>query len=103
MFMLACAAGTSMYGQASHLARIAMLVAAGGLVSWILHMLGALWRPRGPECQAVSNAALAIADFIDSGAQEQSDRRRHKAATSLHDAWRALISWQPARDWSDVT
>src|SRR4051794_3015652 len=47
MFMLACAAGTSMYGQGPHLARIAMLVAAGGLVSWGLHMLGALWRPRG--------------------------------------------------------
>src|SRR5215218_1987484 len=42
MFMLACAAGTSMYGQASHQARIAILVAAGGLVSWILHMLGSL-------------------------------------------------------------
>src|ERR1700748_2566986 len=62
MFMLACAAGTSMYGQGSHLAQIAMLVAAGGLVSWTLHMLGAFWRPRGPECQAVASAALAVAD-----------------------------------------
>jgi uncharacterized membrane protein YccC len=102
MFMLACAAGTSMYGQASHLARIAILVAAGGLVSWVLHMLGALWRPRGPECQAVSNASRAIADFIDSAGHGQSDLRRHRAAASLHDAWRALIAWQPGRDRSDV-
>src|SRR4051794_21293805 len=88
MFMLACAAGTSMYGQGLHLARIAMLVAAGGLVSWTLHMLGAFWRLRGPECQAVSNAALAIADFMASTQHGQSDLPRHRAATSLHDAWR---------------
>jgi len=102
MFMLACAAGSSMYWQGPHLARIAMLVAAGGLVSWTLHMLGAFWRPRGPECQAVSNAALAIADFVDSAAHGQSDQQRHRAATSLHDAWRALIAWQPGRGWSDA-
>jgi uncharacterized membrane protein YccC len=102
IFMLACAAGTSMYGQGSHLAQIAMLVAAGGIVSWTLHMLGALWQPRGPECQAVANAALAVADFIDSGERGPSDLPRHKAATSLHDAWRALIAWQPLGDRSDV-
>jgi uncharacterized membrane protein YccC len=102
MFMLACAAGTSMYGQGSHLARIGMLVAAGGLVSWSLHMFGAFWRPRGPECQAVSNTDRAIADFVNSTAHGQSDLLRHRAATSLHDAWRALIAWQPARDQFDV-
>ena len=103
MFMLACAAGTSMYGQGPHLAQIAMLVAAGGVVSWTLHMLGALWQPRGPECQAVANAALAVGEFIDSGERGPSDLPRHKAATSLHDTWRALIVWQPARGRSDVT
>jgi uncharacterized membrane protein YccC len=102
MFMLASAAGTSMNGQGSHLAQIAMLVAAGGAVAWILHMLGALWQPRGPECNAVANAALAVADFIDSAAPRQPDLPRHKAATSLHDAWRALIIWQPAGDRSDA-
>jgi uncharacterized membrane protein YccC len=84
--------------QGPHLARVAMLVAAGGAVSWVLHMLGALWQPRGPEHQAVANAASAVADFIDSAAQGPADLPRHKAATTLHDAWRALISWQPARD-----
>jgi uncharacterized membrane protein YccC len=102
MFMIACAAGTSMYGQESHLAQVAMLVAAGGAVSWTLHMVGALWQPRGPEYQAVANAASAVADFIDSTAHGPSDLPRHKAAMGLHDAWRALIAWQPARDKSDV-
>jgi uncharacterized membrane protein YccC len=102
IFKLACAAGSSMYGQGSHLAQIAMLVAAGGLVSWTLHMLGAYWRPRGPESQAVASAALAVADFIDSAAHGHSDLPCHKAATSLHDAWRALIAWQPLGDRSDV-
>ena len=97
IFMLACAAGTSMYGQGPHLAQIAILVVAGGFVSRTLHMLGAIWRPRGPESQAVASAALAVADFIDSATHGQSDLLRHKAATSLHDAWRALIAWQPVR------
>jgi uncharacterized membrane protein YccC len=100
MFMLACAAGTTMYGQGPQLSKIAMLVAAGGVISWMLHMLGALWQPRGPEHQAVANAASAVADFIDSAAHGRSDLPRHQAATSLHDAWRALIAWQPARDRS---
>jgi Fusaric acid resistance protein-like len=102
MFMLACAAGTSMYGQGPRLAQIATLVAVGGAVSWTLHMLGALWRPRGPECQAVASAALAVADFVDSATNGQPDLPRHKAATSLHDAWRALIAWQPARGRPDA-
>jgi uncharacterized membrane protein YccC len=102
IFMLACAAGTSMHGQGSHLAQIAMLVAAGGAVSWTLHMLGAFWQPRGPECKAVAGAAAAVADFIDSATHGQSDLPRHKAATSLHDAWRALIAWQPVGDRSDA-
>ena len=101
-FMLACAAGTTMYGQGPQLAKIAMLVAAGGVVSWILHMLGALWQPRGPENQAVANAASAVADFIDSAARGHSDLPRHNAATSLHDAWRALVAWQPPRDRSHL-
>jgi len=102
MFMLACAAGTSMYGQASLVPQTALLVAAGGAVSWTLHMLGALWQPRGPERQAVASAALAVADLIDSAAQGHSDLPRHKAATSLHDAWRALIAWQPAHERHDA-
>lgn len=102
MFMLACAAGASMYGQASLVPQIAMLVAAGGAVSWTLHMLGAIWEPRGPEFRAVTDAAHAVADFIDRPHGE-SDLPRHKAAASLHYAWSALIAWQPARDRSDVT
>jgi uncharacterized membrane protein YccC len=102
MFMIACAAGTSMAGQGSHLAQIALLVAAGGMVSWTLHMLGALWQPRGPEYQAVANAASAVAGFIESAANDQSDLACHKAAASLQDAWRVLIAWQPARDRPDI-
>jgi uncharacterized membrane protein YccC len=102
MFLLACAAGTSMYEQGPYLARIAILVAAGGVVSWTLHMLGVFWRRRGPECQAVANAAVAVADFIDNTARDKSDLLRHTAATGLHDAWRALIAWQPARDRGDA-
>ena len=68
----------------------------------IAYARGELAAARGPEDQAVANAALAVADFIDSAAHGQSDLPRHKAATGLHDAWRALVAWQPARDRSDV-
>src|SRR6478735_3117065 len=61
ILMLACATGTAMVGQASNPARIAVLVAAGGAVAWLGHMLGALWERRRPERRAVANAALAVA------------------------------------------
>ena len=97
MLMLACAAGTSMHGRGSKVGEIAMLVAAGGIVSWTRHMLGALSRPRGPEEQAVSSAGRAVAEFIDSASSGEQDMPRHRAATTLHETWRALIAWQPAR------
>ena len=48
MFMLGCAAGTAT--AAAHLTpwRIGALVLAGGAFAWLAHMVGALWRPRGP-------------------------------------------------------
>src|SRR5258705_3643918 len=57
MFMLACAAGTSMYGQGPRFAQIAMLVAAGGIVSWTLHMLGGVWAPPGAGEYTTNNTA----------------------------------------------
>jgi hypothetical protein len=94
---------TANLGALAALSQVATLVLAGGAISWTLHMLGALWQRRGPEHQAVANAACAVADFIDRGANGGSDLARHKAATALHDAWRALIAWQPVNADRKVT
>jgi len=96
MFTLVCAASATMHG-APPLWRMALLVAAGAAVSWILQMLGALHRPHRPEEQAVANAARAVADFIDGAAAEKPDGLRHAAAMRLHDAWTTLVAHQPSR------
>ncbi|SBV35466.1 conserved membrane hypothetical protein [uncultured Stenotrophomonas sp.] len=97
MFMLACAAGTAM--PASHLTPLhaASLVLGGGAFAWLLHMAGALFRPRGPERNAVTAAGKAVATYIEAvgGAHESS--ARHRAAFLLHEAWTTLVNRQPAR------
>jgi hypothetical protein len=97
MFMLACAAGTAM--QASHLTSLhaASLVLGGGAFAWLLHMGGALFRPRGPERNAVTAAGQAVAAYIDAVGRVQESRARHRAAFLLHEAWTTLVNRQPAR------
>lgn len=104
MIVLACAAGTGVPNTA-HLGpeRMAVLVLAGGAFAWCAHMLGALVRPRGPEKAAVRDAALAIAEYIDSiGADANAEAlARHRAATLLHTAWVTLVTFQPVQPKPD--
>ncbi len=97
MFALSCAAGTAM--PVSHLAvwQVALLVLSGGALSWVVHMAGALIRPRGPERDAVAAAARAVARFADAAGNAGQDSARHAAALALHNAWAALVTFQPVR------
>ncbi|MBN9083012.1 MAG: FUSC family protein [Rhizobiales bacterium] len=97
MFVLACAAGTAL--PAPHIAvwQIGLLVLAGGALSWILHMAGALFSPRGPEKAAVANAAKAVALFAEATGTAGQDNARHGAAFALHEAWAVLVSLQPPK------
>ncbi|GAS86426.1 integral membrane protein [Mycolicibacterium brisbanense] len=104
LFVLACAAGTGV--ATTHLSplHLAALVLAGGAFAWVVHMAGALARPRGPERAAVAAAATAIAGYIDTigdGAAEAS--ARHRAATLLHTAWITLVTYQPVQPKPDDT
>lgn len=100
MVVLACAAGTGTPATL-HLSpgHHAALVLAGGAFAWLVHMSGALFRPRGPEKAAVAAAAGAVAAYIENPATET----RHKAALLLHTAWVNLVTYQPVQPKPDQT
>lgn len=109
MIVLACAAGTGTPATL-HLspAHHAALVLAGGSFAWVVHMSGALVRPRGPEKAAVAAAAGAVAAYIDSlgddgGGPGTQAAARHRAALLLHTAWVTLVNYQPVQPKPDRT
>lgn len=97
MFVLACAAGTGAAPEGINPLLIGLLVTAGGAVAWVVHMASALVWPRGPEKSAVSAAADAVASYIDAIGTPEEASARHWASVALHEAWNALVSFQPIR------
>lgn len=95
MFALACAIGTAI--PTAHLAiwQVGFLVFAGGAISWLMHMAGALRDPRGPELRAVVSAARAVALLTASPRGPARRRARSNAARKLHDSWMFLRAFQP--------
>ncbi|QRY45897.1 FUSC family protein [Mycolicibacterium boenickei] len=100
MVVLACAAGTGTPATL-HLSpgHHAALVLAGGAFAWLVHMSGALFRPRGPEKAAVAAAAAAVAAYIETPSADT----RHRAALLLHTAWVNLVTYQPVQPKPDQT
>ncbi|MFV8049649.1 FUSC family protein [Mycobacterium sp. 48b] len=100
MVVLACAAGTGTPATL-HLSpgHHAALVLAGGAFAWLVHMSGALFRPRGPEKAAVATAAEAVAAYIETPSADT----RHRAALLLHTAWVNLVNYQPVQPKPDQT
>ncbi|WP_222565072.1 FUSC family protein [Novilysobacter antarcticus] len=95
MFVLAIATGTALPAEHLSWQHAGALVFAGGAFSWLVHMSGALFRPRSPEKNAVVAAADAVADYLAAAGSEESSRTRRQAAFALHQAWAALVSQQP--------
>lgn len=95
LFTLACAAGTNMHAQASHARIVALCVAAGAAVAWVLQMAGALWRPRWPEEKSLQAAANSVATYIEASKDGEADLQRHATALALHEAWLNLVARQP--------
>ncbi|MFV8162541.1 FUSC family protein [Mycobacterium sp. 134] len=100
MVVLACAAGTGTPATL-HLSpgHHAVLVLAGGAFAWLVHMSGALFRPRGPEKAAVAAAAAAVAAYVETPSADT----RHRAALLLHTAWVNLVTYQPVQPKPDQT
>lgn len=103
MFALACAAGTAIHAPHLTIGHTALLVAAGGAVAWLAHMIGAFFWPRGPERKAVATSADAVAAFIEAVGTPAQDAARHNAALAMQDSWTTLVSHQPPRPRPDGT
>lgn len=95
MFVLAMAAGTAIPAEHLSWQHAGLLVLAGGAFSWIVHVSGALFWPRGPERAAVSAAGDAVTAYIEATGSEDSSQARRQAAFALHQAWATLVSQQP--------
>ena len=94
LFMLACAGGSAIPTGGLSDAEVTALVFAGGLGAWCLHMVGALFDRHGPETRAVSAAGAAVRHLIQSPPEERRECRR-RASLAVHEAWQALVAWQP--------
>lgn len=101
LFTLACASGTFMHAEHLSSVRSGELVVCGAAFAWAVHMAGAVWNPRGPEKAAVGAAAVAVADYVASVGGGGQESARHQAALAMHQAWMALVVYQPARSTSD--
>lgn len=97
MFVLACAVGVGVAPDHVGTVQIGLLVTAGGAFSWLVQMSGILVRPRGPEKAAVAAAGEAVARYVEAVGTDAEADTRHRAAHALHDAWVALVTFQPAR------
>lgn len=95
VFALACAAGVGV--SASQLApwQLGVLVLSGGAVAWLVQMSGVVRGRRRPERAAVSAAGMAVAAYVEAVGSPRETAARHRAATALHGAWNALITFQP--------
>ncbi|MBC8639487.1 FUSC family protein [Caballeronia sp. EK] len=100
MIVLACAAATAMPVTSLPLSHVFLLILAGGAISWLTHMAGALVAPRGPERAALVNAANATAHLLATADEPAREIARHSAALALHEMWIALVNRQP-RDVPD--
>jgi uncharacterized membrane protein YccC len=97
MFMLACAAGSAMPSPHLSPLQVAVLVFAGAGLAWGVHMLGALVAFRGPEHAAVQAAGNAVAAYLALEPGDDRAQARQQASLALHEAWQALVSFQPRR------
>lgn len=103
MFVVACAAGTAL--PAAHLTPFSagLVVLAGGMFAWLVHMAGALVRPRGPEKSAVAAAAAAVAAYLETVGTPHERQTQRRAFTALHHAWDVLVLQQPVGPSRDGT
>ena len=95
LFLMACAAAASMLKPPFDPWHAGLLVLAGGAFAWCVHMAGALAWPRGPEKAAVAHAARTVLAYLETTGTPLQAAARHEAALALHQAWSALVTYQP--------
>lgn len=95
MFTPICAAGTALPAAGLAPWRAGLLVLAGGAFAWVVHMVPALFRTRGPEKLTVAAAGRAVAAYARAGNAAGQPGGQHPAALALNAAWAALVTYQP--------
>lgn len=95
MITLTCAAGTSMPTAGMTPLHAGLLVLFGGTVAWVVHMVPAFFRPRGPEKHAVAAAGRAVAAYSRAVGTPRHLGAQHQAAVALNAAWDTLVTYQP--------
>lgn len=95
VFTLACAAGVGVSASHRPAWHIGLLVLIGGAVAWAAAMSAALTDAHEPERAAVAAAGEAVAAYLEAADTASSAAQRRAAATSLVQAWDALVDNQP--------
>jgi uncharacterized membrane protein YccC len=76
----------------------ACLIFLGGVLSWVLAMIGWLFDPHGPETGVVKKVYSELAAFLDSVGTEQFNETRHRVMSDLKEAEETLavgyIPWR---------
>ncbi|NVM97281.1 FUSC family protein [Arthrobacter sp. SDTb3-6] len=103
MFTLTCAAGTALPAAGMAPWQAGLLVLSGGAFAWVVHMVPALFLPRGPEKRAVAAAGRAVAAYARAAGTPRQRGARHRAALALSAAWAALVTYQPTHMWQGAT
>ena len=74
------------------------LVFLGGVLSWIIAMIGWFFDPHGPERDVVKRVYLELATFLDSVGTEKFNESRHRVMSVLNEAEETLavgyIPWK---------
>lgn len=97
MFVLAAATATAIPGAATEPWRLGLLVLAGGVLSWLLHLAGVLAGYRRPERAALLAGTAAVARMVEAGPDTADQAAlRDRAVRAMHRVWVVLVSRQPA-------
>ncbi|MCG2623322.1 FUSC family protein [Arthrobacter sp. I2-34] len=103
MFVVACAAGTALPAAQLTPFSAGVVVLAGGVFAWLVHMAGALFSLRGPEKSAVAAAANAVAAYLEVLDTERERPAHRRAAAALQRSWQVLVQQQPLKSRADST
>ncbi|WP_231689553.1 FUSC family protein [Bacillus sp. FJAT-27245] len=68
------------------------LVLLGGVLAWLISMLGWFFNPHGPETTAVKKVYDQLAAFADSAGGEEMNNARHKTVAVLKEAEEVLLA-----------
>lgn len=89
-FVLVCSIATGFPLPPSAAPLVAGIAGIGGVWAWLLAMAGAPLNPRKPETDAVKNAYLEVAAFLEYAHEPEAVNKQHNAMLALRSAQEAV-------------